>query len=225
MRAWNREFRTNLYSGASTIDEGGVTLASGTSAGAQRNGLLIAYNGGASLIYTDLNPTVPGGGGQGLGGAAGSLGGLGGLSGPGGGTLPTGGGAMGVLSGASKVYSLNYTAGVFPSYFAGGVPLISHLVSASMFKRIGSFWGISAGADYAKNESLSKQGAAGDIGFQSYGGNMSVSYFVTPTMFGSFTGDYHKFEGQGLGLAGALIGGSTSFDRYVAMISLTKLWY
>lgn len=132
---------------------------------------------------------------------------------------------MGVLSGASKVYSLNYTAGVFPSYFAGGVPLISHLVSASMFKRIGSFWGISAGADYAKNESLSKQGAAGDIGFQSYGGNMSVSYFVTPTMFGSFTGDYHKFEGQGLGLAGALIGGSTSFDRYVAMISLTKLWY
>ena len=90
---------------------------------------------------------------------------------------------------------------------------------------MGTSWAVTGGADYAKSESLSKQASAGDIGFQSYGGNASLSYFLTPTMFGSLTGDYHKFEGQGLGLAGVFVGGSSTFDRYIVMISITKLWY
>lgn len=226
LRAWGREVRTNVYAGASSVDQGGTALASGTSVANQSGGLVLAYTGGASLIYTDLNPTASGGGGQGLGGQGGvsGIGGLGGLSGPGGGSLP-GGGAMGMVSGASKVISFNYSAGVFPSYYAGGVPLISHLVSGAVFRRMGTSWAVTSSADYAKSNSLSKQAGAGDIGFQSYGGNVSLSFFLTPTMFGSLTGDYHKFEGQGLGLAGVLVGGTSTFDRYIGMISITKLWY
>ncbi len=226
LRAWNRDLRTNLYGGVTTVDEGGAILASGTSP--QGNSLSLAYTGGAAMIYTDLNPTTSGGGallgGQGVGisGITGGVGGMGGLSGPGG--PSAGGGMMGLMSGASKMVSINYSAGVFPGYFGGGVPLLSHLITASGFRRIGTGWAISLGADYAKNESLSKQAGAADIGFQSYGGNAAVSFFLTPTMFASLSGDYHKFEGQGLTLASAFAGGSTTFDRYVGMLSITKLW-
>lgn len=227
LRSWNRDLRTNMYAGATTVDEGGAALASGTSS--QGSSVFLAYTGGASLIYTDLSPTTSGGGtlfgGQGPGGFGGmaGVGGVGGLSGPGGSTSP--GGGMGLMSGASKMVSINYSAGVFPSYFSGGVPLLSHVLTAAAFRRIGASWAVSLGADYAKNVSLSKQAGAADIGFQSYGGNAALSFFLTPTMFASLSGDYHKFEGQGLALAGAFVGGNTTFDRYVGMVSITKLWY
>lgn len=226
LRAWNRDLRTNLYGGATTINEGGAALASGAST--QGSGVFLAYTGGASLIYTDLSPTTSGGGtlmgGQTPGsfGGMGGVGGVGGLSGPGGGF---GGGGMGLMSGASKMVSINYSAGVFPGYYSGGIPLLSHLITAAGFRRIGTAWAVSLGADYAINSSLSKEPGVADVGFQSYGGNAAVSLFLTPTMFASLSGDYHKFEGQGLGLASALVGGSTEFDRYLVMISLTKLWF
>lgn len=219
MRGWNRELRTNLFIGATQVDEGAAVVASGVGSGTQTStGTLIVYTGGASLIYTDLAPQATGTGTAGLGG-----GGL--VGGFGGGFSMPGSGAMGMTGGASKIMVLNYSTGVFPSFYSGGVPLINHLVSGSIFKRIGSSWATTVGGDYAKSESLSKQASAADLQFQSYGGYASISLFLTPTMFASISGDYHKFEGQGLALSGALAGGTTAFDRYTGMISLTKLWY
>lgn len=219
IRKWNRELQSNLFIGLTTLDQGAAVVSSGVGSGPQAStSTLMVYTGGATVTFTDSSQPA-GGGPTGSGpGALSGFGGAGGFSMP-------GGNAISMMSGANKMVVLNYSTGVFPSFYAGGVPLISHLVSGSIFQRIGRSWGVTAGGDYAKSESLSKQTNATDLGFQSYGGNASLSFFLSPTIFASVTGDYHKFDGQGFALSGILAGGTTTLDRYMGMISLTKVWY
>ena len=135
-----------------------------------------------------------------------------------------GGGAI-FGTGARTTAVLSYSAGVYPSYFAAGVPLLSHVVTATGSRRLGQSWAVTTSADYGRNDSLaSGVGAGSSVSFQSYGGNVSLAYVITTGMFVSVTGDYHRFEGEGLALSGALTGAQVAVDRYLGMISLTKVW-
>lgn len=224
-RLWSQEWRSNIFGGVSAVEEGQAVSPVGTASSNQGGGVTLAYSARASLVFSETLAGSAGVGGPGVGGlAVGGIGGVGGFSGPGGASIP-GGGAMGMLGGASKMFALNYSAGVFPGYVAGGVPLLSHVISASLFRRLGLSWAVACSADYARNDSLSKQAGAQNLSFTGYGGNGAVSFFVTPTLFGSLTADYHKFEGQGLAISGAVAGGQTELDRFVGMLTLTKVWY
>ncbi|TKB69547.1 MAG: hypothetical protein E8D47_00490 [Nitrospira sp.] len=128
-------------------------------------------------------------------------------------------------TGARTTALLSYSAGVYPSYFSAGVPLISHVVTATGNRRLASSWAMAASTDYARNDAIGGGSGAGSaLSYQAYGGNLSLTYLVTGGMFLSLTGDYHKFEGQGLALGGALSGAQVSVDRFLGMISLTKVW-
>lgn len=222
-RAWSPEWRSSVFAGVASVEEGTSFNDSGGTT-TNQGGVLLTYTAGATLVYSEaLSGTATAQlplGGFGVGG----IGGIGGLSGAGGAGVP-GGSAMAMVGGSSKMFALNYSAGVFPGFVAGGVPLISHVVSASFFRRLSVAWGVACGADYARNDSLSKQPGAQDISASGYGGNGAVSYFLTPTLFGSVTADYHRFEGQGLAVSGAVSGAAAELDRFVAMLSITKVWY
>lgn len=223
-RVWSPQIRSTIMAGVSSVEEGTAVNGFGGTSATQSGGALLTYTAGATLVYSE---TLSGSAtrGPGLGGlAVGGIGAIGGLSGAGGAGVP-GGGAMAMLGGSRQMFALNYSAGVFPGYVSGGVPLISHVISASFFRRVGFSWGIACGADYARNDSLSKQPGAQDLSSSGYGGNGAISFFATPTLFGSITADYHRFEGQGLAVSGAVAGGTAELDRFVTMISLTKVWY
>lgn len=224
-RTWSPELRSSVVAGVASVEEGTAVNDFGGASASQGGGALLTYTAGATLVYSETLVGAAAAGGPALGGlAVGGIGAIGGLSGSGGAGIP-GGGAMAMLGGSSKMIALNYSAGVFPAYVGGGVPLISHVISASFFQRLSRSWGVACGADYARNESLAKQPGAQDLSSSGYGGNGALSYFVTPTLFGSLTADYHRFEGQGLAVSGAVAGGTVEVDRFVAMISITKVWY
>jgi len=219
-RTWIPELRSTTFAGAMLIVQGSNTLSTTSGASSQAPGNLVIYQGGAALMWTDLVQVAPGmAGATSMPGIA--VGGFGSTGGMGG---QTGLSAFG--TGARTLGILNYTAGVYPSYFSVGTPLLSHVVSGTFTRRIGSSWALSTVGDYARDETLpgSSNASQRDVSITSYGGSLSLSYLISPGLVASLSGDYHKFDGQGLALGGALSGAALNFDRKVAMISLTKVW-
>lgn len=217
-RIWIPEFRTNTFAGATVITSGGGAGGSGSS-GSQSPNNLVVYTGGFSAFWSDLVPTtVPQ---NPLIGAAGGSGGFG----QGGSAGAMMGGASIFGTGARTTAVFSYSAGVYPGYYGAGVPLLSHVVTTTGTRRLGQSWAVVVSGDYARNDSLiSGSGEGSNISFQAYGGRSSLTYMVMTGLFVSLTGDYHKFEGEGLALGGALSGAQVAVDRYVGMISLTKMW-
>lgn len=210
-RNWSPEVKTTAYGGASVLlQEGGLAVA-----GQSTPATSVYYNGGASLVWTDTSAPVGGSAASMLGAVSPSPMGAGG-----------GGGAAG-FSGAGSaktVAALNYSVGVFPSVYSAGVPLISHVVTAVVNRRIGSDLYGWANGTYSRNDSLSSTSAQ-NLSFQSYGAGAGLAYLIAPTLFASLSGDYQNFSGNGLGVSGVVGGASANFQRYTATFSLTKFWH
>lgn len=207
LRNWSPEVKSNVYGGASVLQQDSGLPSGGGGQGT--SGTPVYYNGGASLTWTETS-----GGSSTVMGAVSPSPGLGG----GGGGGFSGGGA------AKTLAALNYSVGVFPSTYSAGVPLISHVLTASVNRRIGSNvygWG---NGNYSRNDSLSSATSFADISFQSYGGGGGVAYMFTPTLFASLNADYQRLKGNGLGVSGVSGGASANFERYTTMLSLTTFW-
>lgn len=134
------------------------------------------------------------------------------------------------VSQASLVYtrgptiaSFNYSAGVYPSYFVEAGPLLSHMVTMTVWHSLTSKLSFSASANYSKNDPLKGQPVGTDLSFQSVAGTVGLSYLVAKNLALSLTENYGWFKGAGPGAFGS-VGGSgigDEFTRNAITISLT----
>ncbi len=138
-----------------------------------------------------------------------------------------GGDALSYVGGASIAWSrrnmnasVNYSAGVYPSFFVGAGPLLSQTVNATgSYRMLDNRLVASAGVNYSRNDGIEAGPVAETLSFESYGTNAGLVYTLAPTTLISFSHSYQLFKGF-FGFAAT----TQEFSRNVLMISLTKYW-
>jgi|SRR5687768_9004628 hypothetical protein len=139
----------------------------------------------------------------------------------GGATVFTGSSSLQYLASGSVTWSerntnfiLGYSRSIFPSFFAGAVPLLSQVVTGTVFHRFTERLSASGSLNYAKNEGALEATA---IQFDSYGGSATLNYAISRTWFVSASYGHtiikNVFAGQNFG-----------FNRDVVSITLSKEW-
>lgn len=139
----------------------------------------------------------------------------------------TGGNALSYIGGASIAWSrrnvnasVNYSAGVYPSFFVGAGPLLSQTVNAvGSYQMLDNRLVASAGVNYSRNDGIEPGPVAETLSFESYGTNAGLVYTLAPTTLISFSHSFQLFKGF-FGFAAT----TQEFSRNVLMISLTKHW-
>jgi len=129
----------------------------------------------------------------------------------------TGGASLSWKEGPATV-SLNYSAGIFPSYFVAAGPMVSHNIGVTASTQPWSNqFQASASVSYARNEILGEQQDTGV--FESYFTSESLLYKITPTVNASLIHTFGLFMGNfGFGA------GSGSISRNTVMLSLSMYW-
>lgn len=138
---------------------------------------------------------------------------------------------IGYIAQASLVYtrgptiaSLNYSAGVFPSYFVQAGPLLSNLVTLSVWHRLTNQLAVTASVNYSKNDPINPAPGVGqELKFESVGSSVGLSYMLTRNVAMSLTETFGYFKGAGPGAFGSL-GGSgigDEFTRNAVTLSIT----
>ena len=126
--------------------------------------------------------------------------------------------------GATSIYSLNYSAGVYPSYFVQAGPLLSNLVSLTVWHRLTSQLSVSASVNYSKNDTLKSTTGGNSLSFESIGSTVGLSYLVARNLALSLTETFGYFKGAGPGAFGSLGGGGSGDEltRNAITISITS---
>ena len=137
------------------------------------------------------------------------------------------GGASLIYTRGATVASLNYSAGVFPSYFVQTGPLLSNVVSVTVWHRATSQLSFSVSANYSHNAPLNSSSGSVPTGtslaFQSVSGSAGISYLINKNLAMSLSETFGWFKGAGQGAFGAAGGGGIGdeFTRNAITISLT----
>ena len=128
-----------------------------------------------------------------------------------------------VYTSGPTIASLNYSAGVYPSYFVEAGPLLSNMVTLTVWHRLSSQLSFSASVNYSKNDPLKGQPVGTDLSFESISSSIGFSYLLNRNMALSLSESFGYFKGAGPGAFGSS-GGSgigDEFTRNAVTISLT----
>lgn len=146
-------------------------------------------------------------------------------------TTTTGGDQIAYNGGASLTWSvrrtqvsINYSAGVYPGYVNGAVPLLSHNVGLFSSHRLDDDLTVAGGVNYGRNDVVGPQSdPTQSLSFESYNTFETLSYRISSSMFVSLSHTFGYFKGNyGGGTNGS---SSDSIYRNAVTISLAKAWY
>lgn len=129
-----------------------------------------------------------------------------------------------VYTRGSTIASFNYSAGVFPSYFVQSGPLLSNLVTVSVWHSLSTKLSVSASVNYSKNDPIKPApGTGSELKFESVGSSVGFSYLIARNLALSLTETFGYFKGAGPGAFGSLGGGGIGdeFTRNAVMLSIT----
>lgn len=120
-----------------------------------------------------------------------------------------------VYTRGSTIATFNYSAGVYPSYFVQSGPLLSNLVTVTVWHRLTNQLGFTVSGNYSKNEPLkdSPGGLSDQLKFESYSATVGLSYLITRNLAASITETFGYFKGAGPGAFGS-VGGSGAGDEF-----------
>ena len=119
--------------------------------------------------------------------------------------------------------SINYSAGVYPSYVANPTPFLSQLVAVSGTHVVGDRLTLIGGGNYSRSDAIGGDAGAGGFGYTSYGTNEGIVYRLSPTLLASFIHTYAHVSGSGAGTS-STSAFSNEFVRNTLTLAITSYW-
>ena len=113
--------------------------------------------------------------------------------------------------------TLAYSRSVTPSFLIAAGSLESHLVSLSVVHKLTELLTATASVNYARSSSASATGTTGNLSFDSYGADFTLSHPITRWISASFAYSHSRFS-QGFSAA------TSTFDRDTVTFSVTATW-